>query len=333
MRLASLLLCAVVPLAAQLPKFTDARVQTAAFSGDLAAQLRSAEAQPGPRWWGYQVPGIPGHRDGCGVAYLDSGNVVENGQDEATPSVSRPLVILFRLDQGQVAKVRSFDLACEIEAEGATVAWLSGVPADASVGVLASLVEGGKSTAHGALGALAETDGTAAEAALERFLAPAYPDAVRKQAVFWLGSTRGHAGFLAVQKLAQSSSASDDLRKQATFALSTSRDPGAADELIRMAKLDPSISVREQALFWLAQKASKKAIGAISDAIQNDPATAVKERAVFGLTQVPNGEGVPLLIQVAQTNSNPAVRKKAMFWLGQSKDPRAVAFFAGILEH
>ena len=43
-------------------------------------------------------------------------------------------------------------------------------------------------------------------------------------------------------------------------------------------------------------------------------------------------EGVPLLINVARKNTNPAVRKQAMFWLGQSKDPRAMEFFAEILK-
>ena len=41
---------------------------------------------------------------------------------------------------------------------------------------------------------------------------------------------------------------------------------------------------------------------------------------------------MPLLIDVARKNKNPAVRKQAMFWLGQSKDPRAIEFFAEILE-
>jgi HEAT repeat protein len=53
---------------------------------------------------------------------------------------------------------------------------------------------------------------------------------------------------------------------------------------------------------------------------------------VFALSQLPKDEGVPLLIKVARTNSNPAVRKQAMFWLAQSKDPRAVEFFAEILK-
>ena len=63
-----------------------------------------------------------------------------------------------------------------------------------------------------------------------------------------------------------------------------------------------------------------------------DPETEVKRRAVFALSQLPKGEGVPLLIDVARKNSNPAVRKQAIFWLGQSKDPRAIEFFAEILK-
>ena len=58
----------------------------------------------------------------------------------------------------------------------------------------------------------------------------------------------------------------------------------------------------------------------------------MKKRAVFALSQMPKDEGVPLLINVARTHTNPAVRKQAMFWLGQSKDARAVEFFAEILK-
>ena len=41
--------------------------------------------------------------------------------------------------------------------------------------------------------------------------------------------------------------------------------------------------------------------------------------------------GVPKLIEVARTHRNPAVKKQAMFWLGQSRDPRALAFFEEVL--
>ena len=57
----------------------------------------------------------------------------------------------------------------------------------------------------------------------------------------------------------------------------------------------------------------------------------MKKKAVFALSQLPADEGVPKLIQVARSNRNPEVRKQAIFWLGQSRDPRALAFFEEVL--
>jgi hypothetical protein len=114
-------------------------------------------------------------------------------------------------------------------------------------------------------------------------------------------------------------------------ALAAHGDPAAVPALIRFARQDPNTRVRGEALFWLAQKAGDKAVGEITAAIEQDPDTDVKRRAVFALSQLPKDEGVPLLIQVAKSNKNPAVRKQAMFWLGQSRDPRALAFFEDVL--
>ena len=57
----------------------------------------------------------------------------------------------------------------------------------------------------------------------------------------------------------------------------------------------------------------------------------MKRKAVFALSQLPADDGVPRLIQIARAHSNPAVRKQAFFWLGQSRDPRALAFFVEVL--
>jgi hypothetical protein len=115
-------------------------------------------------------------------------------------------------------------------------------------------------------------------------------------------------------------------------ALAMHRDELAVPALLSLARQDPNGKVRGDALFWLAQTAGRKVAGDITAAIENDPDTAVKERAVYALSQLPTDEGVPLLINVAKTNRNPAVRKRAMFWLGQSRDPRALAFFSEILK-
>ncbi len=123
----------------------------------------------------------------------------------------------------------------------------------------------------------------------------------------------------------------DKLRSSALAAIAMHKDDLSVPTLIDLARRDPASKVRGDALFWLGQKAGEKAVGVITAAIENDPETDVKKRAVFALSQLPKDEGVPLLIKVAKTNQNAAVRKQAMFWLGQSRDPRAVDFFAEIL--
>jgi HEAT repeat protein len=117
----------------------------------------------------------------------------------------------------------------------------------------------------------------------------------------------------------------------ALAALAMHADATAATALVAAAKNGASAQVRGHALFWVAQRAGAEAIPTIAEAIERDPDTDVKKRAVFALSQLPANEGVPKLIEVASSHSNPAVRKQAMFWLGQSKDPRALAFFERIL--
>jgi hypothetical protein len=117
----------------------------------------------------------------------------------------------------------------------------------------------------------------------------------------------------------------------ALAALAMHAEPAAAAALVTAARSGPTPQARGQALFWVAQRAGSQAIPAITEAIDKDPDTDVKKRAVFALSQLPANEGVPKLIEVASSHSNPAVRRQAMFWLGQSKDPRALAFFERIL--
>ena len=117
----------------------------------------------------------------------------------------------------------------------------------------------------------------------------------------------------------------------AIVAIALHGDSAAVDRLIALAKDGNDRQTRSNALFWISQRAGDRAAGTIADAIEKDPDTEVKRRAVFALSQLPANEGVPKLIEVASSHSNPAVRKQAMFWLGQSKDPRALAFFERIL--
>jgi HEAT repeats len=335
----------------QQPHVQNARMETRAAAGGLEATLRSiVNAQSSPAWIGYAVPIIPGDRQMC--CWNDSvrGCFLEPSSNDRTIVVSNnqtvklegptQLVVLYRVENRQVGKVRSFSPECGLDAGGLPFIWLTGVNAAESVKLLEGIAKDIPSSAardqirraESAESAIAMHADPAADQALEDLLAPNQPEQVRRQAVFWLGNARGRRGFEVVSRIVREDP-SDKLREHAVFALTQSKDTQALNVVAGVAHNDKSPRVRGQALFWLAQRAGQKiAESAINDAIANDPETEVKKKAVFALTQMPAGQGVPLLIQVARTNRNPEVRKQAMFWLGQSKDERALAFIEEVLK-
>ena len=255
---------APAPAAAQAPLRPDVvngQVVDRAVSGGLAqtiAQVASRES--GVTWVGYAVPMVAGDHRVCD--WKDGGAPVR-----LEPSDT--LVVMVRVDAGQVERIRALADNCRIDAGGRTVHWLTGVrPAES---------------------------------------------------VAWLGARATAAG---------------TARRPADGALSAlalHAEPAALDWLLSTARTAGATHVRSQALFWLSQRAGQRAIGAIAEAIERDPDTEVKRKAVFALSQLPADDGVPRLIQIARAHSNPAVRKQAFFWLGQSKDPRALAFFVDVL--
>jgi hypothetical protein len=339
--------------AVDTPTVQNARLETRALAGTLAAELKTFEAQSEQaRWIGYSVPQVASDREvccygsngnwnrDCGLCRLegsDRGVNMSTRNGVANLEAAQAIAILFRAEKKKIMKIRVVSAACTVDAGGLPFVWLTGVKSTESVAYLANYVRSESSNdrddrnlGRESLTAIAFHADESADRALESFARPTEREELRKQAAFWLGESRGKTGFATLQQMAKSDPSSE-VRAHVTFALSVSRDPAAIDEMIRMAKEDESSHVRGQALFWLAQKAGKKAAATITGAVENDPDTDVKKKAVFALSQMPKEEGVPKLIEVAQTNRNPAVRKQAMFWLGQSNDPRALAFFEKVL--
>lgn len=334
--------------AAPQPRVLNGRLVSQAAGAGLDATFRRlVAAQTEPMWIGYSVPAAGnGERRmcwrlaTCGLEPGDGSVRTSQGQPAVNQGPIRlegpeTMAVLYRVEEKTVQRIRIFSPDCELDAGGRTIQWLDGVNAAESVKLLGTFVartdvKSDKVT-DAAISAIAMHRDDSADAALERFAAPAdNPEFVRKKVTFWMGHARGRRGFDAVRNIARDDP-SEDVRKSAMFGLSQSSDDQSVAELVRFARQDASPKVRGEAIFWLAQKAGKRVATEITSVIENDPDTDVKKRAVFALSQLPKDEGIPLLIQVAKTNQNPVVRKQAMFWLGQTKDPRALDFFAQIL--
>jgi HEAT repeat protein len=326
---------------AQQPRIIHGTVTSAAAAADLGAQIRGART----KYIGYAVPEVEGERVMCcfeyfgdfrsgGTCGLDrDGSSYTTGDHEQLHPANGMFAIFYRIENGEIAKVRSYSMECVLDANGAAVTWIDGVDPRRSVALLASLIAAPGHHSDFAMSALAMHADPSATTELERMLKSAdASDETRGHAAFWLGQTRGRRGFEDVLAVARSQSSSQHLREKAVFALSQSQEPEAIDELIKLAKNDPTAHVRGQALFWLSQKAGKKAAGAVREAVDDDPDQGVREKAVFAISQLPNDQSVPMLAELMKTHRDPGVRKKAAFWLGQKNDPRALAAIEDMLK-
>ena len=99
--------------------------------------------------------------------------------------------MLYRVEQNAVQKVKLASPDCTIDAGGLPVVWLTGVSPDASVRYLESLVPG----EHSAVAAIALHKSEAADRALDAMAGSNYSDKIRKDAIFWLGVSRGRHGY------------------------------------------------------------------------------------------------------------------------------------------
>jgi hypothetical protein len=355
------------PPASPVARLTNANIRPVASSGALTAQFKAlVDQQVAPAWIAYTQPIVDGTLASCCYGWSDNGSgqgvccvgcplegrsnvmsVTEHNADESARAPGQAIklegatdfVMLFRIENRRVDRVRVYSADCALDVGGLTVHAITGVKAADSLALLESLVTTWQGTTNrrsapdSLVAGVALHRDSAADGVLKKLIEPGQPDDVRRRATFWLARARGRAGFEAVRRLMRDDP-SERVRKHAVFAVGQSREPEAevVGVLIEAARASTYADVRGEALFWLAQRASRQAAEAITRAIEQDPDTEVKVRAVAALGQLPKDEGVPLLINVARTNRNPAVRKRAMHWLGQSKDPRAIDFFESVLK-
>ncbi len=331
-----LALASTAPLLAQQPPvILHGQVSTQSAERGLTAQIDALKRSATPLWAGYIIPVADQvHRYGSGdTTFLEEGGGrhAESG-DESKPVSTNQAILLMRIANGNVEKLRVETSDRRIDTGGLRFVWLTGVtPADSIRTLRTLIVTGGaQQLREEAVFLIALHRAPEATPALVEIAGPGSELLIRERAAFWLANQRGHDGFLAIQHLAQKDPDAT-LREKVTFDLTLSKDPGALPELIRMAHDDASPLVRKQAQFWMATTGGKKIAGDLRDAAEHDPNSAVRQAAVFSLTRLPGDEAATQLIQIAQTSKDPAVRKQAVFWLGQSKDPRALDYLTRIL--
>ncbi len=331
----SLALFAVADTCAQQPKITNAQVMNKDAGRGLQPELDALRRESAAVWVGYSIATLPGFHSNWnnGTAYLeDDHKSYRSGQDSESKASGQG-VILLRVKNGAVEKIRVESPERELDAAGLRFVWLANVAAEDSVHILASIAKqgDGKGLSDAAVFAVSVHATPSATDALIALTAAGNDPALREKAALWLANQRGRAGFEAIQRLARTDGDAA-FRNKLTFDLTLTHETEAIPELVRMAHEDASVQVRRQAQFWMAQKGGKVVTADLRNMAENDPEASLRKSAVFAISQLPKEQATGQLIQLAQTGKDPAVRKQAVFWLGQSNDPKALEYLTQLLQ-
>jgi hypothetical protein len=341
-------------LPAQAPaQIQNGRVETRPATS-IADAVTTLGASADPVWIGWRVPLVDGDRDLCTTyemasvrvrtEYLD-GTFLPSG---LPPQVTRPagpvpleggtsLVVLLRVVDRQVERLRRFGDDCPLDAGGRTVYWLPGVTPAESLRFLDGLIYQGAITpavqstfATWAIPTIGYHRDPGADTILERIATGDRDTELRKQAASRLALDRGARGFEAVRRLL-GSERSADVRLSLVRSIGRTREPQTAEVLLALARTDAEASVRREAAYWYPQRAGAAGLDATIALINSDPEDSVKIRALAGLSLLPPDLVVPRLINLARTSTNQSVKKESVAALGRTKDPRAIAFLEELL--
>ena len=269
------LCCSLVAVAAyaQQPRSVNARLMTVAAEPDLSRAIAAiAGRQIEPAWLGYAVPifnrDASGRDDGwserCRLEQDTRDSAATRGIAPAGPIRLEPsptLMVLMRIQDREVQRVRTLSSDCVIDAGGLALHWLDGVSAAQSVGFLKSYATRTtlRGEADGALIALSLHQDPSAGAALLDLARNSTDARVRQRALFRVARRAESQAIPAITE-AIDRDPDAEVKRQAVFALSQlPRDQGVP-LLITLARSNNNAVVRKQAMFWLGQSKDPRAL-------------------------------------------------------------------------
>jgi HEAT repeat protein len=251
----------------------------------------------------------------------------EVAQSAVGLKVDEAFALYVKTHAGKTIDLQSYSASCPVQAEQ-TIRDQGGLSVADALTLLEPTLQEEK-LAEASVIALAWVRG---DAAAQRLIKVARSDGKQQRdALFWLGQTRGALGAQALIAALQTER-SENLREHIAFSLSQSADPSAAPALLMAAEKDPSESVRGHVWFSLSQMSLPGLEQKLRARVDRESAV-VQEQMVFALSQLPEPKASQALIAwVTDQQLDKSVRRRALFWLAQSEEPAALAYLQQVLQ-
>jgi HEAT repeat protein len=269
---------AATAVSAQQINFVNARVVARPAQPDVVRAIAAiTKAQMEPAWIGYAVPVInndsSGRNDGwserCRLeqqAVEPATNVAVRGPVRLEPSPT--LMVLVRVQGGEIRRVRSLSGDCQVDAGGLELFWFGDVNGAQSVDFLKTLLSDldARDRSEAALSAIAlHRDPAAAAAILD--LARNGTPRMRQRSLFWI-ARRAESQAAGIITRAIDSDPDVEVKKQAVFALSQLPRDEAIPLLIKLARSHTHPIVRKQSMFWLGQSKDPRAFSFFEEVLR-----------------------------------------------------------------
>lgn len=244
---------------AQTPRLSNGTIQphqTTNIARDLPA-LAATLAEP--MWIGYAQPLIEGDRTMCDS--WSDGRTVTASTDPIHLEPSSVFFVLFRIEDRQVTRIRTYSDNCPLDAGGKAVHWFTNVSAADSLAFMKTFIGGNASTRldQAATAVVAMTRG---DEALDMLLNVARGGAttqMRGNALFWLAQRAGDKAVGTISAAIQNDP-DTEVKRRAVFVLSQLPKNEGVPLLIEQARTNRNPAVRKQAMFWLGQSKDPRAL-------------------------------------------------------------------------
>jgi len=241
------------------PRLSNGRVEPHATT-NIAKDLRALAATlTEPTWIGYAQPMIAGEHNMCD--YWNDGRRFSSSTDPIRLEPADFFFVLFRAENKDIIRIRTFSANCPLDAGGKVVHWFNNVAVADSVNFLKTFVgpSATRRMMNSAVTAIALTEG---QQPLNELITIARDGAtanVKGQGLFWLAQRAGQKAVGTITA-AIDNDPDTEVKKKAVFALSQLPKDEGVPLLIDQARNNRNPAVRKQAMFWLGQSKDPRAL-------------------------------------------------------------------------
>jgi hypothetical protein len=258
------LLFAALPLFAQ--NFVNTKITRIDASAGVGAAIGNASG-----WFAWTIPtsGVSiccSWENGgcCGRCSLNGNHGMSfNRDDEDGPRPRGQALVVVRVANRVIQRVRLYSTTCEIDGHNNAVTLLTNVSAEASIDYMRSRMRDADREGE-LMAAFSTHDHPRIVPGLIELARNDPRKEVRRHAIFWLGQKAGDKAAAELRRTIEHDP-DDDVKEHAVFAISQLPRDRSVPLLIDLAKTNKSAAVRKKALFWLAQTGDERAIDLLEE--------------------------------------------------------------------